>query len=109
MEIIIVRLPEKSINSFNSLNLHKTRDKTFAPWTQPEMIWDEFSCTAAGGEMIWYSQPIVARYHSFTYTHTRILAILQPGSHTSLQKHNIPVESPSSLQKPFSNYRRIII
>ena len=78
MEIIIVSLPEKSINSFKSLNLDKTRDKTFAPWTQPEMIWDEFSCTAAGGEMIWYGQTIVARY-SFTYTHTRILTILQPG------------------------------
>ena len=38
MEIIIVSLPEKSIDSFKSLNLHKTRDKTFAPWTQPEMI-----------------------------------------------------------------------
>ena len=75
----IVSLPEKSINSFKSLNLHKTRDKTFTPWTQPEMIWDELSCTAAGGEMTWYSQTIVARYHSFTYTHTRISTILQPG------------------------------
>ena len=75
------KLPEKSINSFKSLKLHKTRDKTFAPWTQPEMIWDELSCTGAGGEMImtWYSQTKVVRYHFFTYTHTRILTILQPG------------------------------
>ena len=75
----IVSLPERSINSFKSLNLHKTRDKTLPPWTQPEMIWDKLSCTAAGGEMTWYSQTIVARYHSFTYTHTRILTTLQPG------------------------------
>ena len=68
----IVSLPEKSINSFKSLNLHKTRDKTFAPWTQPEMIWDELSCTAAGGEMTWYSQTISSGEISFSVSRIRI-------------------------------------
>ena len=36
---------QKNINLFQSLNWHKTRDKTFTPSTQPEMRWDEISCT----------------------------------------------------------------